>query len=131
MRIPFFRQISWYLVVAMFIVGIVPRLEGAMAPSTVIAASSIDRAADIDQIQRVLEMKVVKERMEKLGLSSEEIRARFDRLSDQQIHQLARQIDDLKIGSDEALGVIIALLVIAILVIIILQLTGRKVIVTK
>ncbi len=130
MRIPFFKQISWYLVVAMFVIGIVPRLEGAMAPSSVIA-SQFDRAADLEQIQRALEMKVVKERLEKLGYSSEEIRAKFDKLSDQQVHQVAKQIDDLRVGKDGALGVIIALLVIAILIIIILQLTGRKVIVTK
>jgi hypothetical protein len=131
MRIPFFKQVSWYLVVAMFVIGIVPRLEGAMAPSSIIASSSLDRAADLERIQRVLEMKVVQERMEKLGFGADEVKARFDKLSDQQIHQLAKQIDDLRVGKDGALGVIIALLVIAILIIVILQLTGRKVIVTK
>jgi Family of unknown function (DUF6627) len=131
MRIPFFKQVSWYLVVAMFVIGIVPRLEGAMAPSSIIASSQLDRAADLARIQRVLEMKVVQERMEKLGFSASEVTARFDKLSDQQIHQLAKQIDDLRVGKDGALGVIIALLVIAVLIIIILQLTGRKVIVTK
>jgi hypothetical protein len=131
MRIPFFKQVSWYLVVAMFVIGIVPRLEGAMAPSSIIAPPRLDRAADLERIQRVLEMKVVQERMEKLGFSADEVKARFDKLSDQQIHQLAKQIDDLRVGKDGALGVIIALLVIAILIIIVLQLTGRKVIVTK
>ena len=131
MRIPFFKQISWYLVVAMFVIGIVPRLEGAMAPSSVMAVSPLDRAADLEQIQRTIEMKVVKERLEKLGFSSDEVKAKFDKLSDQQVHQVAKQIDDLRVGKDGALGVIIALLVIAILVIIVLQLTGRKVIVTK
>lgn len=131
MRIPFFKQVSWYLVVAMFVIGIVPRVEGALVPSSVIASSHLDRAADLERIQRVLEMKVVKERMEKLGFSAEEVKARFDRLSDQQIHQLAGQIDDLRVGKDAALGVVIALLVIVILIIIVLQLTGRKVIVTK
>lgn len=131
MKVPLMKHISWYLVVAMFVIGIVPRLDAAIAPSEIIAASQFDRAADIDKIQRVLEMKVVRERLEKLGFTGEEIKARFDRLSDHQIHRLAQQIDDLRVGKDEALGVIIALLVIAILVIIILQLTGRKVIVTK
>ena len=131
MKMPFAKQISWYLIFAMFLIGIAPRLDAAMAPSAVVVSSPFDRAADLEQIQRVLEMKVVRERLEKLGFTSEEIKARFDKLSDHQIHQLARQIDDLRVGKDEVLGVIIALLVIAILVIIILQLTGRKVIVTK
>jgi phosphatidylglycerophosphatase A len=131
MTIPLMKQISWYLIVAMFLIGVTPRLEAAIAPSELIAASQFDRATDLQQIQRVLEMKVVKERLEKLGFTTEEIKARFDALSDHQIHQLSQQVDDLRVGKDEVLGVIIALLVIAILVIVILQLTGRKVIVTK
>jgi hypothetical protein len=131
MRIPFVRQISWYLIVAMFIIGITPRLDAAMAPSEVIAAAQFDRAADLGQIQRVLEMRVVKERLEKMGFTAEEIKTRVDSLNDHQMHQLAQQIDDLRVGKDGALGVIIALLVIVILVIVILQLTGRRVVVTK
>ncbi|HYA32208.1 MAG TPA: PA2779 family protein [Thermodesulfovibrionales bacterium] len=131
MRIPFVRQISWYLVVAMFLIGVAPRLDAAMAPSELIAVSQFDRAAELQQIQRVLETKVVKERLEKLGFTSEEIRAKFDALSDHQIHQLAQQIDDLRVGKDAALGVIIALVVIAVLVVVFLQLSGRKVVVTE
>jgi hypothetical protein len=131
MRIPFAKQISWYLVVAMFLIGVAPRLDAAMAPSELVAVSQFDRAAELQQIQRVLETKVVNERLSKLGFSPEEIRAKFDALSDHQIHQLAQQIDDLRVGQDGAIGVVIALLVIAILVIVILQLTGRKVVVTK
>ncbi len=131
MRMPFVRQISWYLIFAMFIIGIAPRLDAAMAPSTLIAPSPSDRAADLEQIQRVLEMKMVKDRLEKLGFTVDEIRARLDNLSDHQIHQFASQIDDLRVGKDEVLGVIVALLVIAILVVLFLQLTGHKVVVTK
>ncbi len=129
MRIPFLKQISWYLVVAMFVIGIVPRLEGAMAPSSVIA-SQFDRATDLERIQRALETKVVKERLEKLGFTTEEISSKFDRLSDSQIHQLALQADDLRVGKDAG-GVLIALLIIALIVVAVLYFTGRKVIVTK
>ncbi len=131
MRIPFVKQISWYLIIAMFLIGVAPRLDAAMAPSELIAGSRFDRAAELQQIQRVLEAKVVKERLEKLGFTTEEVKAKLDALSDHQVHQLAQQIDDLRVGKDEVLGVIIALLVIAILVIVVLQLTGRKVVVTK
>ncbi len=130
MRIPFFRQISWYLVVAMFIIGIVPRLEGAMVPSSFIASSPLERAADIGRIQNALETKIVKERLERLGFTTEEIGAKLDRLSDQQIHQLALQIDDLKVGKDAG-GVIVALIIIALIVVAVLYFSGRKVIVTK
>jgi hypothetical protein len=75
-------------------------------------------------------MKAVKERLSQLGFSHDEIQSKLSQLSDQQIHQIALQLDDLKVGQD-ALGVIIALLVIAILIVVLLKLTGHKVIVTK
>lgn len=130
MRIPMMRYMAIYLVFAMFIIGITPRVEAGLAPSQIIQTSQIDRSAEIERIQRVLEMKVVKDRLEKFGYSADEIRQRLDSLSDHQIHQLAQQIDELRVGGD-GLGVVVALLVIVILVIVILQLTGHKVIVTK
>ncbi len=129
MRIPLMRQISWYLVVAMFIIGIAPKVDAGMAPSELIAMSQADRAADLEKVRKVLEMKVVSERLGKFGFTQDEIQSKINNLSDQQIHKLALQIDDLKVGSDDALGIIIALLVIAILVVVILQLTGHHVIV--
>ena len=131
MRIPFFKQISWYLLFAMFIIGIAPRVDAAMAPSTLIASSPLERAADLVEIQRVLEMKVVKERLENLGFTAEEVRARLDQLSDHQVHQLAQQIDDLRVGKDSAGTVIIVLIVIVLIVVAVLYFTGRKVVVTK
>lgn len=130
MRIPMMRYVALYLVFAMFIIGITPRVEAGLAPSQIIQTSQIDRSAEIERIQRVLEMKVVKDRLEKFGYSADEIRQRLDSLSDHQVHQLAQQIDELRVGGD-GLGVVVALLVIVILVIVILQLTGHKVIVTK
>jgi hypothetical protein len=131
MSIPFMKQISWYLVVAMFIIGIAPRVDAGLSPSEIIVLSQTDRAADIAKIQKVLELKAVSERLTQLGLAQEEIKNRLDQLSDQQIHQAALQLDDLKVGQGDVLGFIIALLVIAILVVILLNLTGRKVFITK
>lgn len=130
-RIPFMKEVAWYLVFAMFIIGIVPKVEAGFAPSEVIALSKVDRVADLERIQKVLETKMISERLEKLGFTHDEINSRLSHLSDQQVHQLALQLDDLKVGKDDGLGIIIALLVIAILVVILLQLTGHRVVVTK
>jgi hypothetical protein len=130
MRIPFMKQISWYLAFAMFIIGIAPKVEAGFAPSEAIAIAQVDRAADMEKIQKVLETKMIKKRLEELGFTQDEINKRLSQLSDQQIHQLAIQLDDLKVGGD-ALGVIVALLVIVILVLVILHLTGHRVVVTK
>ena len=130
MSMPLMRHISWYLIIAMFIIGITPKADAGLAPSAMIAMSQTDRSADLEKIQKVIEMKMVSERLEKFGLAQDEIQARLGNLNDQQIHKLALQIDDIKVGGD-ALGVIIALLVIAVLVVVLLQLTGQRVIVTK
>ncbi len=130
MSMPLMRHISWYLIIAMFIIGITPKADAGLAPSELIAMSQADRAADLEKIQKVIEVKMVSERLEKFGFTQDEIQARLGSLSDQQIHKLALQIDDIKVGGD-VLGVIIALLVIAVLVVVLLQLTGQRVIVTK
>jgi hypothetical protein len=130
MKIRFMKQISWYLVFAMFVLGIAPRVEAGIAPSDVIALSQVDRAVDIDKIQKALETKMVRERLEKLGYAQEEINSRLAQLSDQQMHNLALQLDDVKVGGD-GLGIVIALLVIVILVVLLLQLMDHKVVVTK
>lgn len=131
MRIPFMKSISWYLAIALFLLSIVPRADAGLAPSEVIQLAAADRVGDLQKIRQVLEMKAVTERLLQLGLTSDEVQQRLSSLSDQQIHQIALQLDDLRIGQTDALGVIIALLVIAILVIVILKLTGHKVLVTK
>jgi len=123
--------VTWYLVIAMFIIGIAPRVDAGLAPSEIIALTQIDRTADLVKIQKVLEVKAISERLMQFGLTQDEVQKRLIQLSDQQIHQIALQLDDLKIGQDDVLAVIIALLFIAILVVVLLKLTGHKVIVTK
>jgi hypothetical protein len=73
-------------------------------------------------------MKMVKERMANLGLTQEEIQSRLSQLSDQQLHRTAQQLDSLKVGGD-GIGIVIGILVIAILVVLLIQLTGHRVII--
>ncbi len=131
MRIPFIKYISWYLIILMFVIGIVPRVDaGGLSPSQIISVSQFDRASDLQKIQKFLEMKLVEERLEKFGFTQDEIQAKFRQLSDQQIHQFAQNLDNLKVGGNGA-DVIIILLLIAILVVLVLYYTGHKVIITK
>jgi hypothetical protein len=131
MNVPFMKQVTWYLIVAMFIIGIAPKVDAGFAPSEVINLTQPDRAVDLQKIQKVLETKAINERLTQFGLTHDEIMYKLSQLTDQQIHQIALRLDDLKVGQDTGLGIIIALLVIAILVVIFLQLTGHKVIITK
>ncbi|OPY72787.1 MAG: hypothetical protein A4E64_02775 [Syntrophorhabdus sp. PtaU1.Bin058] len=124
------KTLIYYLAIAMFVIGIVPRVEAAFVPSQAIALPAADRAEDLGRIQTVLESKLVKQRLQDLGFAADEINARLSQMSDQQIHSFAQQLDDLRVGKD-GLGVVIAVLLIIILVIVMINLTtGHRVVVT-
>ena len=126
------RSLVGYLVIATLILGFlsaIPTSESwaMFLPSN---ATSSERSTDLAKIQPMLESKVVRQRLADLGLNQEEVAARMSSLSDAELHQVASQIDMLNAGGD-GLGLIVVLLVIAILVVVLLQLTGHKVIITK
>ena len=74
-------------------------------------------------------MKMVRERLKEYGLAQEEITARLVQLSDQQIHQLALKVDDLRVAADDGLGIIVALLLIGILVVLLIMVLGHRVVI--
>ena len=124
----FCKGIAWYLVVAMFVIGVTPRVYAGFALSEGLVLASGERSADLGRIQKFLEMKMVQERLKDLGFTPEEIQGKLKDLNDQQIHELAMKVDDMKVGGD-GLGIIIALLVIALLVIVIIQISGHQIVV--
>jgi hypothetical protein len=120
--------VIWYMVSVMFVIGITPRVYADFSPSEMIGLSQIDRNSDLQKVQKVLESKLMRERLSQLGFAEEGIQKRLNQLSNEQIHQVALKIDEMKVGGDGAEAVIIILL-IAILVVAIIYLTGHRVIV--
>jgi hypothetical protein len=92
---------------------------------------AFDRASDLARLRAHLEQKVVAQRLADWGVGPHEIAARLALMDDAQIHQAVAQLDSVQPGGDSGLGVIIGLLVIAILVVVLLQLTGHRVVITK
>jgi hypothetical protein len=131
----FVQVLIWTLAVTTLVTGIVPPDARAMlAPPSAAANESgtgLNRAADLQKVQSVLETKVIRQRLEDYGLTSEEINARLSRLSDAQVHQLATQIDAMIPAGDTGFGIVIALLVIAILAVILVYLLGHRIVITK
>ena len=123
------RWVAWGVVMAMSVIGITSPTYAGFLPSEAIGLSPTESSADLEKVRKFLEMKRVGERLRELGLAPGEVQSRLDQLNDQQLHQLALRVDDLTVAGDEGLGIIIALLVIAIIVIIVIQLTGHKVVV--
>lgn len=126
------KTMVYFLIAVMFLIGIAPRVDAAFLPSETIGIPAAQRDADIQKIQAALEMKLVRQRLLDLGFSPDEISSRVSEMTDAQIQSFARKLDDLRVGKDSGLGIVIAVLVIILLVILIINLTtGKKVVVTQ
>jgi hypothetical protein len=121
------KWVIWYMVAAMFLIGIAPRVDAAFSPSEILPLLQSDRQSDLQKIQKVLEVKMVVERLKAFGFTQGEIQARLNQLNDQQVHQMAQKLDEVNVGGDGG-EVVIAILLIAILVVLIIYLSGHRVI---
>ncbi|MDP2969286.1 MAG: PA2779 family protein [Deltaproteobacteria bacterium] len=131
MKRSWMKYVASYLVVAMFIIGITPRVYAGFSPSEVISMLSFERSSDLEKIRKVLEMKMVREKLKDLGFAPDEIENRLSQLSDQQIHQLALNIDELQVGGGSGLAILIVILLIAIVVGVIIYVSGHRVVIEK
>ncbi|WP_041585176.1 PA2779 family protein [Syntrophus aciditrophicus] len=103
----------------------------AMMPSQASSqetAAIVFQQAEIDKIQRCLENRIVQEKLQAYGLSSEEVRAKLQQMTDRQVHMLAQASDQVLKGGD-GIGVVIGVLVIILLVIVILKLLNKEIII--
>jgi len=124
----YFRQIALVLAFTMLAIGAIPAKSMAFVVGSDAVVAEHSREADIARIQRVLESKLVSDKLSEAGLNQEEINGRMTQLSDEEVHSFASELESVYPGGD-GLGVVIGLLIIVILVIIILRLMDRKIII--
>ncbi|MCC6502812.1 MAG: PA2779 family protein [Deltaproteobacteria bacterium] len=124
----YFRQIALVLAFTMLAIGAIPAKSMAYVVGSEAVVAEHSREADLARIQRVLESKLVSDKLSESGLSQDEINGRLSQLSDEDVHSFASQLESVNPGGD-GVGVVIGLLVIVILVIIILRLMDRKIII--
>lgn len=122
-----FKTVALYLAFVFLLIGSVPRNSWAYFVESQ-QALIFSREADINKIQRVLESKMVSQRLSEFGLSMNEINSKLTKLSDADVHQFASQMDSLMPGGDAGVAIIL-LLVITILVLVIIQMTGHKIVI--
>lgn len=124
------KYVACYLAVAMFILGITPRVHAGFSPSEVVSVFSSDRSSDLDRIRNVLEMKMVREKLKDLGFTPNEVQKKLSQLSDHQIHQLALNLDELQVGGS-GWTVLIVILLIAAIIGVIIYLSGHRLVLER
>lgn len=125
------KMVTCYLVVAMLVLGIAPRLYAGFSPSEAISMLTADRSSDLEKIRKALEMKMVRERLNNLGFTPDEIESKLGQLDDQQIHRLALSLDELKVGGEGWAWVVVILVLVALGVIVYFYVTGHRVVIEK
>jgi len=106
------KLLSCYLVVAVLAIGFVQNVYAGFVPSEVMNLTGVDHEEDLQNIQSAIELKMVSERLKQLGFTTEEIKAKLAYLSNEQIHNIAVQIDGLRVGG-EFLTVVFAAVFVA------------------
>ncbi len=122
----FSRYVALIVTIGVFILTIVPRDTFAYVISG--EAQALTRHSDLQRIDNILQTEAIKERLERLGLSMEEIQGKLKRLSDEELHRFANQLESIYPGGG-VLGVVAAVLIIIILVLVLFKITGHKIII--
>ena len=119
------KRATLSLVVLQILVTAVLPLDNSMAmvapADDVTTSDSVSgaRSTDMKTLQSVLENKVVRQRLQDLGFTSEQINSRVNQLSDAQLHQVASQINTLFPGGDDGvIWTIVGVLLIVVLIVI-------------
>lgn len=123
-----FKKIALMIAFTLLIISCIPAKSLAYIAGTEEIAQDFSRDSDMMKVRRALEHKLISKKLQAVGLSSDEVSSRVDKLSDEELHSFASQIDNLYPGGD-ALGVVISLLIIVMLVIIILRMMDRRIVI--
>jgi hypothetical protein len=92
--------------------------EAMLAPADGSITSDSSRTEDLQTVRKVLEQKIVQQRLQDIGLSQDDINIRLDRMSDGQLHAMATQLNSvIPAGDGGMIWQIVGILLIVILVI--------------
>jgi hypothetical protein len=129
MMIRKYRKPSWavFMVLYLLCLSSTPSLAGMIGSVTSRPSTDQEtRQQELSTIQRALENELIKAKLEAYGLTPDEIQARLQGLSDEQVHLLAQASDNVLAGGDGG-EVLLAVLLIILIVLLILYLTGHRV----
>ena len=115
-------------VVWAFILGCLPSVGTALPVSSrgVKTLDSLNRSEEILKISSLLDEGGVKNRLVKLGLKPEEVKAKLATLNDEDLSRLSAQVDKIQAGGSGA-GIFLALIFFLLLIWAILYLVEHEV----
>lgn len=102
--------------------------EAAIVNSKILSSrtsSAESREVSLTKIRKMLENKLVAEKLRSHGLSPDEVNAKLDKMGDAQIHQLAALSDKITAGGDGGVAIAIVALVIVVIFILVLIVMRR------
>jgi hypothetical protein len=104
---------------ALLLLGMMPmESEAMLAPADGSITSDSSRTEDLQTVRKVLEQKIVQQRLQDIGLSQDDINIRLDQMSDGQLHTMATQLNSvIPAGDGGMIWQIVGILLIVILVI--------------
>lgn len=124
------KPLAVYLAIALVIFSSFAGMAEAMflpqASEETASSPLFDRTADLQKIRLALETKQISQRLMDYGLTPDEAMARLNNLSDEQVHQLATNLDSLQAGGD-VVGAVVGLLIIALLVVLLIYLIEGRI----
>lgn len=89
-------------------------VQAAMIPSELITESGPSRTEALASIQRMLETKVLRDRLAQLNFTPSEIEVRLAAATDEEVHMLAREADKVEAGAG-VLEILVAILLVLLI----------------
>ncbi|MCK4536491.1 MAG: PA2779 family protein [Desulfuromonadales bacterium] len=106
-----------------------PQTQAALVESQTSDGQTISqRVESLDTVRKMLEQDVVSQRLADYGYTKEEVLAKVQNASDEQLHQLASLSDSLAAGAD-GLSLVVTILVIVLLIVLILKISDKQIII--
>jgi hypothetical protein len=107
-----------YVSIWLIVVGAIPDQASAMLITSSPSDAALSRTGDLQTIQTSLESKVVSQRLSDLGFTPSQVKERLASLNDEQIHQVAQNLDGVQPGGELILILAIIGAVVVVLAII-------------
>lgn len=125
-----YRWLLIYLTISLFFSAAIPARSLAYVIPSIkgFDLKEYNRVKDLAIIQKELESKIISQRLKDLGFTPEEIKERLAKLSDAEIHSIVSQIEAVKAGGDGT-GVLVGVILGIILILLIFQVTGRRIVI--